>query len=360
MMIHKIHLRWFIVILTFTLLAPTAKAVTIETVPVGNPGNAADMRYNLDQRPEGFGRVDYAYDIGKYEVTAGQYCEFLNSVAAADPYDLFDSAMDSDSWGCQITRHGINGNYYYDFSGGTVEAPGSTAANWDNRPVNFVSWGDAVRFCNWLHNGRPTGILTGDPIQDSGLTEDGSYALYGANSNESLMAITRKIGATWVIPTEDEWYKAAYHKNDGVTGNYYEYPTSSDSVPSNDLTTPDSGNNATFYAGDFTIGNPYWRTEVGEHENSNSPYGTFDQGGNIWEWNESAGTDVYSLYRGTRGGSSSFASKYLRASFRGSLFPIDQNKRSVTGFRVAYIPEPSSTTFLICGLVSLIWWRRRV
>jgi len=53
------------------LLAGTANAVNIETVPVGNPGNAADMRYNLDRRPEGYGRVDYDYRIGKYEVTAG-------------------------------------------------------------------------------------------------------------------------------------------------------------------------------------------------------------------------------------------------------------------------------------------------
>jgi formylglycine-generating enzyme required for sulfatase activity len=34
------------------------------------------------------------------------------------------------------------------------------------------------------------------------------------------------------------------------------------------------------------IGSPYYRMNVGEFENSDSPYGTFDQGGNIWEWNE--------------------------------------------------------------------------
>jgi formylglycine-generating enzyme len=47
------------------------------------------------------------------------------------------------------------------------------------------------------------------------------------------MAITRNADAKFWIPTENEWYKAAYHKNDGVTGNYWDYPTRSDSVPSN-------------------------------------------------------------------------------------------------------------------------------
>ena len=49
----------------------------------------------------------------------------------------------------------------------------------------------------------------------------------GRKRAEGGMAVTRKPGATWVIPTEDEWYKVAYHKNDGVTGNYGDYPTGS-------------------------------------------------------------------------------------------------------------------------------------
>src|SRR2546426_11997382 len=42
-----------------------ADAVTIDTVPIGNPGNAADTRYD----PAGFSSVASAYHIGKYEVT---------------------------------------------------------------------------------------------------------------------------------------------------------------------------------------------------------------------------------------------------------------------------------------------------
>ena len=73
--------------------------VVIETVTVGNPGN------DDDTRGDGYGGVDYVYSIGTYEVTAGQYTEFLNAVAGDDAYRLYDASM----WtgrGCQIERTG--------------------------------------------------------------------------------------------------------------------------------------------------------------------------------------------------------------------------------------------------------------
>ena len=45
----------------------------------------------------GFGAVGYMYNIGKYEVTAGQYCEFLNKVAATDTYGLYNDSMCEDA-----------------------------------------------------------------------------------------------------------------------------------------------------------------------------------------------------------------------------------------------------------------------
>lgn len=146
------------------------------------------------------------------------------------------------------------------------------------------------------------------------------------------MAITHEPDTTWVIPSEDEWYKAAYHYNDGVTGNYFDYPTSSDGVPSNDLFDPDPGNNATFYNSGDTIGSPYYRTEVGAHENSDSPYGTFDQGVNVWEWNEA----VIGSSRGSRGGSFEIDVSYLYASYRINMNPAFENYN--IGFRVSEVP----------------------
>ena len=99
----------------------------------------------------GYGAVHYAYNIGTYEVTAGQYCEFLNAVAATDSHELYNSNMWSNTYGCKIQRSGSLGSYTY-----------SVDVNWANRPVNYVSWGDAARFANWLHNGQPTGPQDAD------------------------------------------------------------------------------------------------------------------------------------------------------------------------------------------------------
>ena len=351
-------------LLAVALLISSAQAVTIDTVPVGNLGNAGEQSRLADYGDSTYyGGVDYAYNIGKYEVTAGQYAEFLNAVAATDTYGLYNAEMDSSPRGCQITRHGISGSYTYDFSGGTIEVPGSTASDWENRPVGDVGWGDAARFTNWLHNG-----------QGNGDTEDGAYNLSGTHPyynpdgsisdltalRAALTAVNREVDWRWSIPSEDEWYKAAYHKNDGVTGNYWEYPTGSDSTPSNDLINPDPGNNANFLIApaDYTIGGPYYRTEVGEFELSESPYGTFDQGGNLWEWDDA---DISGSPGGLRGGDVFNGDVItLHASYRpDAINPAIESY--VFGFRVARVPEPGSLAMMIAAAFSLLAyaWRRR-
>ena len=159
-------------------------------------------------------------------------------------------------------------------------------------------------------------------------------------SDDELEDVVREPDATWVIPTENEWYKAAYHANDGVTGNYFLSPLGHSSSVSNDLIDPDPGNNATFSGGtvgDWTIGAPYYRTEVGAHENSESPYGTFDQGGNVQEFNETVPEpDI----RGIRGGSWFWGLGSLFADSR----PIDMHSSdqfSDLGFRVATLADTS-------------------
>ncbi len=135
---------------------------------------------------------------------------------------------------------------------------------------------------------------------------------------------------------------------------YYDYPTGTDSTPSNDLINPDPGNNANFPQSGYTIGSPYYTTEVGEFENSESPYGTFDQGGNVWEWNEAV---LFSGQRGLRGGSfdsSSFV--LLRADVRIDYNPTSEN--AVFGFRVASIPEPSTVLLGALAAVGLLMRRR--
>ncbi len=142
--------------------------VIIKTVTVDNPCNAPDIRFDA----VGYGEVDYVCNIGKFEITAGQYTEFLNAVAATtDTHGLYDESMADvidhpGGRGCNIQRSGSSSDYTY-----------TVAPDFADRPVNDVSWGDAARFCNWLHNGQPTGG------QDLSATEDGSYFLNGATDN---------------------------------------------------------------------------------------------------------------------------------------------------------------------------------
>jgi formylglycine-generating enzyme required for sulfatase activity len=358
-MLDRLPVRSIACAVVSALFVTTTQAVTVDLVTVGNPGNPGELSgWGPKHGPICIcGAVDYCYRIGKFEITAGQYAEFLNAVAGTDPYELYDPSMDSDEYGCQITREGSDGGYVYNFRG----RPSGSEADWVNRPVNYVSWGDAVRFTNWLHNGQPRGRLTGDPVLDADLTEDGSYWLHGAMSRQALLAVRRRPDATWVVPTEDEWYKAAFHKNDGPTGNYYDYATGSDTCPSNDYRpwAEDPGNNATYWNRpyDYTLGSPYWRTEVGTHTNSESPYGTFDQNGNVWEWTEAIQCD-HDPHRSIRGGSCCrFDAYFLSASYSGQQYP--DNNRYWLGFRVALVPEPSGAALGIVAALGLLCWRRK-
>ena len=317
-----------LVCVVLALTASLQATVVIETVPVGNPGNPGEWSgqnyggYHGEDRI--CGTVDYTYNISKFEVTAGQYAEFLNAVADTDTYGLYNTNMWSDTygWGGMVERSGSSGSHTY-----------SVASDWANRPVNYVSWGDAARFANWLHNGQPTGA------QDVTTTEGGAYHLDGAMTNMELLLVERALNAMWAIPTEEEWYKAAYYKAGGTCACYWNYPTQSDTAPTAELApgTDLVNGSANYWTGSH-VDPTYHTSEVGAYtaKPSDSAYGTFDQGGNVWEWNESI---LYLTYRGLRGGSFDKHDEFyfdLHAAYRFGGFPEYENG-SGFGLRVVRV-----------------------
>ena len=177
-------------------------------VSVGDAGNSADGN--------GYGAVGYAYSIGQHEVTVAEFAAFLNAVGATNgPYVVNPSS---------ITRSGTSGSFTY-----------SPTANMSSKPFASSTWFTAARYCNWLHNGKPSGA------QDASTTESGAYTLSGAMGGS---APARNADAKYHIPTEAEWYKAAYYKSGGTNAGYWDYATQSDTAPSS-VTATSTGDGVT-------------------------------------------------------------------------------------------------------------------
>jgi hypothetical protein len=289
--------RWPCALLTPAILAgllsaAPAHAVTIDWVSVGDPGNPADTASNC--LAASCGSVGYEYSISKYEVTNAQYVEFLNAKAASDPLGLYDS-------------YGVK-------------------TGMGDRPVVFVSFYDAARFANWLDNG-----------QGSGDTETGAYTLLGGTPTPSNgTSVTRSSGANVFLPSENEWYKAAYY--DPATASFFDSAAGSDAaITCSPPTAAPNSANCRNAVGRFT--------DVGSYSGSPSPYGTFDQCGNAMEWNEQiiengTGADE-DICRGQRGGQVAGNEQHLEAR-RPSEPRAPQLSSPMDGFRVAARPSNES------------------
>ena len=280
-------------------------ATEIDWVTVDDPGNPADAN--------GFGAVPYVFQIAKYEVTNEQYVEFLNAVAKSDPHGLWSESMgapllrDLGQGGIQenlpvfAERTGPPGAYRY-----------ACRAGWEKKPVVYVTFLSAMRFANWRHHGG-----------GSGDTENGAYDLAKGG------LAPRETGARVWIPSEDEWYKAAYYQPEsqgGPAGGYWRYATRSNDQPNAVEPGSELANAAIFgRMHQFRLLAP-----VGSVPNASSHYGTLDQAGNAWEWNEAI---LFETKRGIRGGSVSHPYEYLQSIVRSNARP--EREYPSTGFRLA-------------------------
>lgn len=271
-------------IISITASGITVRGIDLEFVTIGGPGNPGDTRTNFPDKanPYGCGAVNYMYQIGKYEITNGQWDTFVSLAGAptGNPSEAYDESA------------------YY---------PGV------NIPANEVSWYEVLQFCNYLTSGDKT---------------QGAYLFSGDNSNPGdYLGIDRPTalatyGTIYVIPTEDEWYKAAYYTGSG----YSTYANGTDIAPTQDGCNFCDPGYATDPAGPWDVGS-------GTEEQN----GTFDIMGNVYEWNE----ETICSYRGTRGGC--FYDSYvdLRSSDRSECNPVTApySEYHAFGFRIVSVTE---------------------
>lgn len=296
--------------------------ITIETVRVRRAGNKPDTT--------GYGRVDSNYGIGKYEITISQYTAFLNAVAASDPYRLYNPSLMTNPINGGITRSGSDGSYVYTPIAGT-----------DQLPITGVSWFDAARFVNWLDNGQPSGASSEQT------TEDGTYTLNGAinglSSSRNSINPNTNTSPQYAIPTENEWYKAAFYKPNRKRGtdSYYRYATQSNQAPGNKIGSDSNQVNYILDANGFysITQQPFVNTTqnylspVGSYTGSAGPFGTFDQNGGVWEVLDNGGVNRRDVP--LRGGAWTSLASLLQSGY--SIAAATESEAVNAGFRIVQL-----------------------
>jgi len=272
---------------------------TIDFVDIGNTGNAADTTT--------YGAVPYEYRASIYEISQ-------NAITKA-------------------TASGM---------------ANVTAGAWTgNQPAATINWYEAAAFVNFLNtNSGKTAAYN--------LTFSGSWSMALWSSEQAWTAggtnLYRNKDAYYFLPSENEWYKAAYYNAAGT--NYFLYPTASSSVP----TAVASGTDA----GSAVYNSVALVPAIVDSAGGLSPYGTMGQGGNVYEWNESAfdgSNSSSSESRAIRGGYWSNTELGLRSSARSFDDPADE--LLTIGFRVASVPEPSTYVLVLLGAGAVYLWKRR-
>jgi formylglycine-generating enzyme required for sulfatase activity len=295
-----------------------------------NAGEVADIN--------GFGLVNYSYQVTETEITNTQYAAFLNNIAAIeDTYSLYDSRMSSHVHGGinQIAVGGVNIKFNY-----------RVKENMGDKPVVFVNWFSAARFANWIYNKQPQGT------QNPNTTEDGVYRLYGATTSAALYVDSencikiseRDIGKCW-IPNRNEWYKAAYYSP--TDRSYWAYPTNKTIVPNsagNTISASPEGLGLWVGASTANIGNAItWngtsKISTAGSNGQKSEYGTADQLGNVLEITEefttvAIATDQYVFTVGGYYATAATTAALSKTTLMGAT-ALKNTKNEYTGFRLA-------------------------
>jgi len=305
----------------------------IDFVTIGASGNAPWDGSGVDEpdpRAIGRGRVDYEYRIGRYEVTTSQWAEFFNAA-----YDRADAPLPHllppDFWGAVGTTPNNPGGRRWTVPAGN-----------EMRPVGDISWRMAAMYCNWLHNGK----ASNREAFLSGAYEVVTFGYTGPGGDIFTDQAARSPGATYFIPTWDEWLKAAHYdptklNADGSTGGWWNYSTTSNTAPIGGLPPSMGGSgeaNFGFNQGAFTV-------PLGAY-NIISSWGLYDTAGATSEWTESIFT-VNDRYYRIHDGSYWGSAPGTRIRDRVDVFAAEYPSIPVYefGFRVAMI-VPTIGTYI--------------
>jgi sulfatase modifying factor 1 len=343
-----IWLTGAVMVVVASVARPVPAQVTFDWVTVANPGNPADtLVMNKGAAPDfttGYGAVDYVYQISKHNVTNAQYAQFLNAVDAtgSNALRIYDTRMSSDTLGVAYTG-GIDRDLTAESGAKYAAKPGQ-----DNYPAIWINWASGARFVNWLANG-----------QGAGGTESGVYDMALIPSNNSFATPPpRAAGATFFLPSENEFYKAAYYdpaKNGGA-GGYWTYGTRSDTAPLS-MAPPGTANSANIGAGTdgqsagtlaatmATTGAGFdasvnYLTAVGAYAAATSAYGLYDVEGLVYNWTEATRTSFGNELPIYRGGSWRYNEGASGAAFRNVYSGAGAPSYAWYGLRIASLLAP--------------------
>ncbi|MFN8764958.1 MAG: SUMF1/EgtB/PvdO family nonheme iron enzyme [Pirellulaceae bacterium] len=298
---------------TITFGSGAGNTFDMTFVTIGNPGNAADTT----GVPNPAGAVGYTYEIGKFEVSEDMITKF-------NALQSLQIAMDNRG---------------------------------ANKPATSVSWNEAARFVNWLNTS--TGNVAAYKFSTGGVNDNIDLWTSGDAGYDASNPYRNSL-AKYVLPSYNEWYKAAYYNPNDST--YYNFPNGSDTAP----TAVASGTTA----GTAVYGQSFEQGPANVNDAGGlSPYGVMGLGGNVWEWEESSGdllNSSSSFSRGFRGGDWSNNSGGLSSSTRAS-YASPSYGDSLFGFRVASlsssappaVPEPTSMSIFGLGALVMAYRTRR-
>jgi len=285
-------------------------AFSLDFARVGETSNSSDLT--------GYGAVPYEYRIGVYEIS-------FNDISKATAGGM--SNVSAGPWTGDLS-----------------------AAN--------ISWYEAAAFVNWLNTSK------GKQAAYNLMWDGVAWSMDLWNSADAWQLggenLYRHKNAFYFLPSENEWYKAAYYNS--VGSNYFLYPTGSDTPPT-PVTSGTNADTAVYDWVSFPVIGPTSVTTAG----GLAPFGTMGQAGNVSEWMESAYDGVNSLSfenRVLRGGDWYDPAFNLSVWHRVAADPSGEGQ--TIGFRVASAPAeviPESATWVSAALLlsgaALLKWRRQ-